>query len=253
MPERTETSFFLLSRFAEFFEELCRIKQAIADGRLNAVLTVGDETPPSEPGDLASCVSGRLAGVLRAQWMEVTRTGTAEEMKALRMALYVMTALADELFILEIDWPGRAPWLHVLLEHRLFRTRNAGTRVFDIAGQLLATHDRDALHADIAAVMVLALQLGFKGLHRGKEGAVQLEDMRDRLFRVVARDRPPQTRRPAFPQALQHLESGGKSARLAPLTPWFVAAGIAFLAYLLVSTALWLQLMEPFQRSVGAG
>lgn len=253
MAERVENSFFLLSRFAAFFEELCRIKQAIADGRLSAVLTVGDETPPTEPGDLASRVSGRLAGVLRAQWMEVTRTGTAEEMKALRMALYVMTALADELFILEIDWPGRAPWLNVLLEHRLFRSRNAGTRVFDIAGQLLATHDRDALYVDVAAVMVLALQLGFKGQYRGERGAKRLDDMRERLFRVVARDRPPQTHGPAFPQAMQHLESGGKSARLAPLTPWFVAAGFAFLAYLLVSTALWLQLMEPFLRNVGAG
>jgi type VI secretion system protein ImpK len=253
MSERAETSFFLLSRFAEFFEELCRIKQAIADGRLGAVLTVGDETPPTEPGDLASRVSARLAGVLHAQWMEVSRTGTAEEMKAHRMALYVMTALADELFILEIDWPGRESWLNVLLEYKLFRSRNAGTRVFDIADRLLATHDHGTLHVDLAAVLVLALQLGFRGQYRGGEGAVLLEDMRERLFRVVAHDHPPQTHGPAFPQAVQHLQSGGKAMRLAPLTPWFAATGIALLAYLVVSTALWFQLIEPLQRSMGAG
>lgn len=253
MPERAETDFLLLSRFAEFFEELGRIKQAIAEGRLAAVLTVGDETPPAEPGDLAARVSGRLAGVLRAQWKEVTRTGTAGEVKAHRMALYAMAALADELFILEIDWVGREAWLEVLLEHKLFRSRNAGVRFFDIAGELLAVRNRGPLHVDLAAVMVLAMQLGFKGRYRGEQGAHQLEDMRERLFRVVARNRLSHQHGPAFPQALQQLLPGGKPMRLAPLTPWFVAAGIALLAYLIVSTGVWIQLMEPFRRSVGAG
>ena len=251
MSERAETSFLLLTRFAEFFEELGRFKQAIADGRLAAVLTVGDEAAPSEPGDLAARVSGRLAGVLHAQSKEVMRTGTAGEVKAHRMALYAMAALADELFILEIDWVGREAWLEVLLEHKLFRSRNAGVRFFAIAEALLATRNRGALHVDLAAVMLMAMQLGFKGQYRGEQGEQSLEEMRARLFRVVARNRFTQPHGPAFPQALQQLQTGGDAQRLAPLTPWFVASGIALLIYLVISTALWIQLMEPFRRSVG--
>lgn len=253
MPERAEPAFFLLARFAEFFEELAGIKQAIAEGRLAAMLTVGDEAPPSEPGDLAARISGRLAGLLRAQWQAVARTGTADEAKAQRMALYAMAALADELFVLEIEWAGREAWLDVLLEHRLFRSRNAAVRFFAITDELLGTRKRDALHVDLAAVMVLALQLGFKGKYRGEQGEALLKETRERLFSVVSRDPAAPPQGPAFPQALQHLLDDGESVRLAPLTPWYAAAGIAALLYLLASSALWFRLMEPFRQSVGAG
>ncbi|THF63700.1 DotU family type IV/VI secretion system protein [Pseudothauera nasutitermitis] len=252
MPERAE-SFFLLSRFAEFFEVLADIKQAIAEGRLAALLAVGDEPPPGEPGDLAARLSGRLAGLLHAQWKEVVRNGSAGEVKAHRLALYAMAALADELFVLEIDWAGREAWLGVLLEHKLFRSRNAAVRFFEITDELLKTRNPGALHRDLAAVLVLALQLGFKGRFRGGQGEAMLDDTRERLFRVASRNPAAHPGTPAFPQALQPLLDGGEGARLAPLAPWYTAAGIAALCYLLVSSAVWLALMEPFRQSVGAG
>jgi type VI secretion system protein ImpK len=252
MLESTESSFVLLSRFAAFFEEVARFKLAIAEGRLNAQLQIGDEPAPTLPGDLAARVSGRLAGMLRAQWQEVARTGTAGELKAHRIALYAMAALADELFILEVDWSGRESWLEVLLEFKLFRSRNAGTRFFDIVDQLLATRNRGTLHFDLAAVLLLALQLGFKGRFRGPAGEEALRDIRQRLFRVVERGHVRRRLRPAFPQAWKQLLSGGVPARLAPLTPWYVAAGVTLLAYLLISSALWFHLMEPFNQSLNA-
>lgn len=106
MPERVGAPLFLLARFAEYYDEVVAIKLAIADGRLGAMLAVGDEPPPTEPADLAARTSARLAMTLLAQRNDIARTGTAREMDAYEQALYVMTALTDELFILETDWSG---------------------------------------------------------------------------------------------------------------------------------------------------
>jgi len=251
MPERVGAPLFLLARFAEFFDEVVAIKLAIADGRLGAMLAVGDEAPPTDPGDLAARVSARLTLTLLAQRNEIARTGTPREMEAYEQALYVMTALTDELFILEIDWPGRDAWMDTLVEYRIFRSRNAGVRVFEMADILLAEPAIDRLQADVASVMVLALRLGFRGRFRGEHGAAELRRLRARLYRVVEREHDGGLQLPTFPQAGEQTQSGGTPARLAPLSPWFVGAGIALLAYLLLSSAVWLMLIEPFRKAVG--
>lgn len=67
MPERTGAPLFLLARFAEFFESVVDSKRAISEGRLGAVLSVGDEPQPTDPRELAARLSAKLAAVLRLQ------------------------------------------------------------------------------------------------------------------------------------------------------------------------------------------
>ncbi|MFD0726585.1 DotU family type IV/VI secretion system protein [Lysobacter brunescens] len=251
MPERVGAPLFLLARFAEYFDEVVAIKLAIADGRLGAMLAVGDEPTPTEPADLAARTSARLAMTLLAQRNEIARTGTAREMDAYEQALYVMTALTDELFILETDWSGSDAWMDTLVEHRIFRSRNAGVRVFEMAEALLAEPAVDRLQADVAAVMVLALRLGFQGCYRGEHGEPELRRVRARLYRLVQREHDGGLQLPTFPQAGEQTQAGGTPARLAPLTPWYIGAAIALIVYLVLSSAVWLVLIEPFRQAVG--
>lgn len=251
MPERVGAPLFLLARFAEYFDEVVAIKLAIADGRLGGMLAVGDEASPTEPAELAARTSARLAMSLLAQRNDISRTGTAREMEAYELVLYVMTALTDELFILEIDWSGSDAWMDMLIEHRIFRTRNAGVRVFEMADALLAEPAVDRLQADVAAVMVLALRLGFKGRYRGEQGEPELGRLRARLYRLVQREHDGGLQLPTFPQAGEQTQSGGTPARLAPLTPWYIGAAIALIVYLVLSSVVWLVLIEPFRQSVG--
>ena len=253
MTERTGAKLFLLARFAEFFETVASVKLAIREGRLGAMLAVGDEPAPSDPRDLAARVSGLLDGALRAQGLEVERNGTQGEIRAHRMALYIMAALADELFILELDWDGRDAWMDVLLEYKMFGSRNAGERFFDVAGKLLESRTRDPLRVDLAAVMLLALQLGFKGQYRGERSDAELHKLRRRLFVLVEREQGERVHGAAFPQASTQLLADGTPARLAPLTPWYTGALLVMLGYVLISSALWLGLMEPFRQAVGSG
>lgn len=253
MPERTGAPLFLLARFAEFYETVAGIKLAIREGRLGALLAVGDEPAPTDPRDLAARVSGLLDSVLRGQGLETARNGTPDDIKSHRMAQYIMAALADELFILELDWAGRESWLDVLLEYKLFGTRNAGERFFEVANKLLETRVRDPLRVDMAAVMLLALQLGFKGQFRGAHGDGELRKLRARLFALVEREQGARVHGELFPQALRQLLADGKPARLAPLTPWYMGGLLVLLGYLVISSVLWLKLIEPFRQAVGRG
>ncbi len=253
MPERIGAPLFLLARFAEFFEAVAGSKLAIAEGRLGAQLAVGDELPSSDSGELAARLSAQLAGVLLAQQKEVSRSGTPAEIDAHRKAMYVMAAVTDEVFILELEWAGRDAWVDALLEYKLFHSRNAGIRFFDMANALLDPHTPDPLQVDLAAVMVMALQLGFKGQYRGARDESELHYLRDRLFRLVEREHGGPRMDAAFPQTLQQLQAGGKPQRLAPLSPWYTGAIVLLIAYLAISSAMWLLLIEPFRTTVGRG
>jgi type VI secretion system protein ImpK len=252
MPERIGAPLFLLARFAEFFESVVASKRAIAEGRLGAVLSVGDEPPLTDPGDLAARLSARFAAVLRLQQKELSRTGKPAEIDAHRKAMYVMAAVTDEIFILELDWPGRDAWIDVLLEFNLFQSHSAGMGFFEMADALLDAQVPDPLQVDLAAVMVMALQLGFKGRYRGANSDAELQTLRNRLFRMVQREHGGRATALAFPQTMDALQTGGTPGRLAPLTPWYMATVLVLIAYLVISSAMWLWLLEPFRQTVGS-
>jgi type VI secretion system protein ImpK len=253
MPERIGAPLFLLARFAEFFDSVVEAKRAIADGRLGTVFSVGDESSLTSPRDLAARLSARFAAVLRLQEKEVSRNGKPTEIEAYRKAMYAMAAVTDEIFILEVDWAGRDAWVESLLERQLFQSHNAGTRFFDMANELLAVQIPDPLQVDLAAVLLMGLQLGFQGRFRGTRSNAELDALRNRLYMLVEREHGKRETAMAFPQTMTGLQTGGTPERLAPLSPWYTASVMVLIAYLLISSVMWLWLLEPFRRTVGSG
>lgn len=251
MPERIGATLFLVARFAEFYEEVAALRLAIAEGRLGAMLVVGDEPPPTAPVDLAARVSARLAALLKTQRIDLARNGTPAEIEAHNHACYAMAALTDELFILETDWPGAEAWMDVLLEYRVFQTRRAGTRFFEMAEELLDSRERSPLEVDLAAVLVLALRLGFKGRYRGGAGEATLHQLRNRLYRLVERGHEGLAHGPHFPQTETQTITTETPQRLAPLTPWLVGMAVVAGVYLVLSSAMWLALVGTFRGSQG--
>lgn len=253
MPDRAFGPFFLLSCFAEFYEVVADIKLAIHEGRLGTMLRVGDQLAPTVSADVAAMISGRLAAVINRQASRVNRECSPGAVRAYRIAMYAMAALADEIFVLELDWAGREAWLDVLVEYKLFKSRTAGSQLFAAMHKLLDMPVRNALHLDLASVLLMTLQLGFKGQHRGAHGLATLRDLRTRLFAVLRSGEAGEQLRLAFPQAYQNLARESAPVRLAPLTPWYVATGAALLFYLIVSTLVWLHLTQPFLDAISVG
>lgn len=246
----------LLARFADFYEELAQCKEAIQKGTLPGLF---EDQYPAHPtaGDLAAMVSRRLLRRLDYQLREVTANGTSEEQAQYRRALYVMAALADEVFLLELVWPGSEPWLQHLLEYSLFRTRQAGQVFFQQIEELLRSQAGDA-QRELAAIFLLALQLGFKGEYRGHGGQEKLETYRRKLIAAIdARRQEGDERKRAFAQAYSYILFEHSDQRLAPLRPWYRIAAVALVAYLMASSALWFGVLLPhashLQRLTGAG
>jgi type VI secretion system protein ImpK len=243
---------FLLGRFSDFYQEVAAIKQAQADQKLAEFLAVGDEARVAAPEDQAARASGRLATLLARQLGGVRAGASPLEVEAYGKAMYAMAALADEIFILELDWQGRAAWLDNLLEQRLFRSCGAGQRLFMMIEALLRCRDRNPLHVDLAAVYLLVLQLGFKGVFRGPGGAARLQQYRTRLFDLV-HGQGGAGAEFAFPQAYsQPVPHNLPEQRVAPLSPWLSLCRTALILYAVVSSVVWAGLLLPFVKSFGA-
>lgn len=267
-PERhAEPEFALVAQFADFYEEVAGIKRAQAEGRLAAYLGM-DGAPAPAPADKlaadklaneqAQRVAARLLKLLRQQERNTTADAASEAGRLERKALYVMAALADEILIFELVWPGREVWLTVLLEQAMFDSSNAGSRFFSMAQQLLQDNIRSRLHIDLAAVFLLAMELGFKGCLRARQGQTELAAMRHRLYQFVTAS-PSGDRGgsgggivPAFAEAYDYPLQGLRDERLAPVSPWRNLGLYGLLGYVLASAVLWLALMYPFERYIGA-
>ena len=268
MADKSTTQRLLLSYFADFYEEVARIKLAIRDGALAAYLagelaaTNGDAARPDDETtegvaaaadngvDLAAGVSQRLAGRLREQGRRVRECANEEEQRLYRFAQYAMAAHADELFLLELEWPGRDHWHERLLERQLFRTATSGRDFFIYCDRILAARGNPPLMEDLAAVYLTAIQLGFKGQYRGRP---QLAEYRRRLLRFIgcAEDQPSEGR--AFTQAYTHLVSEAEGTRLRPLSRWYRWAVAGGLLYLVLSSGLWLLSTGRFIAHFGNG
>lgn len=250
MPEANADDYLLLGCFAEFYEEVAAIKQAAAENRLGTYLAVDGQQVANNGTDYALRVGGILMALLQRQARDVRRTGTEAEIKAYSLAQYAMAALADELFILDVDWPGQEAWLETLLEARLFDSRRAGRQFFESVAQVLSTRGKTQLHVDLGSVFLLCLQLGFKGMYRGDQGVAPLQALREKLYQFVNGGNGTLKDKPAFPQAYLHPFAAAGDFRLAPLRPWLVAGGAALLSYLLATTAIWLAFVQPLQQAV---
>ena len=265
MADNATTNRLLLAQFADFYEEVARIKLAIHEGTLGAYLAgdrepaaaasvaegdgeAGDDgertrAPLSNGVDLAAAVSQRLATRLREQGRRVREGATDEEARLYRFAQYAMAAHADELFVLELQWPGREHWHDALLERALFRTATSGRDFFVYCDRILAARGHNPLLEDLAAVFLTAIQLGFKGQYRGRP---QLAEYRRRLLRFIGRERGIDGNARAFPQAYRHLVSETEEPRLRPLSRWYQWAAAGGVIYLLFSSALWWFSTERF-------
>jgi type VI secretion system protein ImpK len=244
---------FLLARFADFYQEVAAFKQAQAEARLaDRFRGAGAEAAgPLDPADLAAQVSGALLRILARQLRDVREGASSVELDAYMHARYAMAALADEIFILELAWTGRQAWRDNLLEFRLWRSRDAGQRLFLMIDELIHRRDDDALATDLASVYLLVLQLGFRGIHRGEAGAERLQYYRKALLDIVQRNGG-RGGRHAFPQA--YLHNSGKDLpdrRLAPLSAWLDRARLVLLAYLILSSVVWAGMLLPKLKTFG--
>lgn len=151
---------------------------------------------------------------------------------------YVMAALADEAMLHEVDWPGREQWMGTLLESSLYNSKVSGEEVFALAQGIV--DGTVTGRSDLAAAILLALSLGFRGRWRGAEDHGAIDDLRRALYEHLYR-RPPAgiDWNAALPGALLPVLEDGGLRRMPRLAPWLVAMAVSALATLVVSHWMW--------------
>lgn len=230
----------LLAEFRDFHGELVRIKMALQTGRWATADGEGEENP-----DIVLRVQYRLRRILDRQAVEAGRQGGTYGAGMYREAQYVMAALADEVLLHLVDWEGRRRWREHLLEMAMFQSQMAGERVFDRIDAMLSAGTQ--AEADLAAVYLVALSLGFRGKYRGVDDGGALRDYRQRLRALIRRGEPApdDPDQPLFAEAYAHTIRHGVPARLPHLRPWLTTLAVLLLIYLVGQHVLWRQVSAP--------
>ena len=118
--------------------------------------------------------SGReqLVEALRNQRAAMAHSARSGMLPQFDEAQYVMVATADELFI-ALNWDGAENWRVHPLEAELFGTRRAGQEIFVRLERLI--DGSNPFNAEMAAVYLAALELGFKGTFADADDTHTLE------------------------------------------------------------------------------
>lgn len=188
--------------------------------------------------DRAQATWDKLAMLLDQQLMEAARIAGPIGLEFHREAVYLMAALTDEIF-LHLDWEGKEFWLAHLLEAKFFQSHLAGEQFFRRIDRLLLRDDEAA--AEIAAVYLSTLALGFRGRYRAANYQSTIDSYRNRLFSFIARREPDLTDHAdrLFPQAYRNTLTPGALPRLPNPARWWWALGGTFVAWLLIAQIGW--------------
>ena len=245
-PRLGET--FLLEQFRAFYAEIVDLKGRARTGEW-AFAGEDSRTAEGTPIAGATAISQRLLSHLENGAIEAARRGGAYGTALYREAQYVMAAVADEIFLHDLEWDGKSAWKDNLLETRLFRTYVAGERFFTKLEEVLES--RDPVFAELGAVYLMALTLGFRGRYRDTDDGGRLEAYRRQLFYFVTRRQPgSEASTHMFAEAYGHRLDEGQARKLPHIRRWIALLVLFFAGYLLVSHALWRDLTADIAATV---
>jgi type VI secretion system protein ImpK len=226
--------FLALLRFRAFYAELAAAIAQVRDGTWL-------DADRAEAGEADGVLAGTRRLALRLQEAVTRHAGLPgprlpDGGAPVEMG-YVLAALADEVFLQELDWPGRVYWDGLLLEERLYGTRIAGERLFDLADRLITGHA--AGQDDLVVALMQAFALGFRGRYRAGRDGGEIRRLRRQLYQLALHRPPPDeiewSEALAPPDALE----GGALAHVPPLRRWVYGAITAAALFLLVTHLVW--------------
>lgn len=225
MKARHERASRLFRLAAQEFGFLSAFRQALRAG------------PHPEP----ERVDAEITAILRAQAQEAAEDPWLDALY--ERARYVLVVLADEV-LLHSGWNGAPRWQERLLEARHFGTNIGGERFFTLAAALGPDE------VELAALMLAALALGFRGRHR--DDPARLLDARRQVQRLLVHYLA-RTSDKVTPAAYHVLQPPPRP--LVPLlTAWRVAlvALGGLVAYVALATLAWRALAADVVRAARA-
>lgn len=254
VPQPSRAARAAIDRFLAFHSELVEVKRLAA-----SVVTEEGAPPAPAPGPAGEGAAEAAIAEARPELkvvdvflrlrVAICPTGVPPESPdGLPDMGYVMAALADEVLLHEVDWPGRSQWMGMLLETSLYGSRVSGEEVFTLA-EGLADGSIPGRH-DLAAAILLALSLGFRGRWRHADDKGLIDRLRGQLYEKIYRQPPPSRLafQPAVPVALQPVLDQGRLQKVPRVGPWLAAMAASMLLTLAASHWLWSSSATPLMH-----
>jgi type VI secretion system protein ImpK len=198
---------------------------------------------PPDPGDLRE----RAIREVRAFEQSARQRGVPIEQ--LRPAHYALCASLDDV-VLNTPWGSSGAWASRSLVSTFHQEVRSGERFFDLLAQL---RQNPGTFLPVLELMYLCLSLGFQGRYRlSPRGPGELERLREDLYTIIARQRPPADS--ALAPHWQGVVSPYRPARAVVPTWVMGASALAVIGGLFIwfSTSLNAASDEVFAQLLGA-
>ena len=239
----------LLTSFCSFYKEVVKLKNAVKKG--DTADLHGEEDPSASEDSvkqLAYMISLRLTRYLETECRKFRQGRSESEVNAFSKAMYAMASLADEIFILRLDWLGSTYWQNFLVEEKLFQSCISGSNLFVQIEDLIEKNEKTSLNKDLASVYLLTIRLGFCGRFEDKKGRKRLNRYADSLLEYTSAKPEGTAISPLFPDAWKHVKSNAEEVRIGALAPWVKFFGFGFVIYLIILSVVWEITIMPLTR-----
>lgn len=241
MAAETKTAINLVKLTTEFYQQIATVKSWISTEQIQieakAILKL-QEMPNDD--EVAHAISLYLCQWLSQRKQFWSSRLSERQSQVFDQACFALAAMADEIFILELDWVGREYWNNVLVEEYFYQSCSAGGTLFRKLDALLQATKHDTLEIQLASVYLLVLRLGFAGQYRDDPF---LDDYRKKLFKLVSRHQEISAEY-LQPQAYQNNLNSQFEQRLAPVANWYRGISYGVIIFLAVGILAWLLLNQ---------
>jgi len=226
----------LVELTTEFYQKIATVKYWIQKDQLlvEAKSILKLQEPPSDE-EVAHAVSLYLCQWLSQQRQYWNPKLSERQTSIFDQACFALAAMADEIFILELNWIGKEYWSNVLLEDYFYQSCSAGGTLYRRLDRLLQESKHDVLEIELASVYLLVLRLGFAGQYRDDP---ILDQYRDKLFKLISRHQLISVEH-LQPQAYQHNLKSLYEQRLAPIANWYRGIVYGSVFFFAVGSLAW--------------
>jgi len=242
LPRGLHDDFFPLKQFEEFYQEVVCLKSQL-----------GGSTPLSAK-ETHEC----LLSLLGSQEDKVSTTSTLLGQEIYRHAQRIMACLADQIFSVQ-HWPSGDKWYS--LEESLFSIQSVTATsadgeqseerfLFDKLDLLL--QQRDPTYRGLAAVYFYALMLGFHQERHKTHRKHSIDGYLDHLFHMISHgdNGTFSENNRLFEQAYSHTLVEAKIVNLPSPQKWFLLLACLIVTWIVVSSALWVQVSYPVSEKL---
>jgi len=173
----------LISQFEAFYLLLLEAKKQVENDAFFSVNDLDDEKDQK-----IAAFQNRLYVFIKEKDAGIAYENGKLASDAFQEVIYIMVALADEMF-LSFDWAGKQYWRTHLLEQKFFGTNQAGEKLLANLDQFL--QERNVKDSEIGLIYLYALALGFQGkLRYAADLDFYLRALKEQVFFTIYKHAP---------------------------------------------------------------